>query len=188
MRADAKRNFEHLISVARDAIAEHGAEASLRDIARRAGVGLATLYRHFPTREALLDILLRTDLDALTLQADALLDAPSPDAALVEWFGDALHFTRTYAGAVALMAAALDDEGSALHASCVRVRAAGAELLRKAQSVGTARADIDGTELFALMAALAWIGDQPALTAHTERLSAIVLDGILPFRAAPATG
>ena len=68
MRADARKNYSHVLSVARDVIAEHGVNASMRDIARRAGVGLATLLRHFPTREALYEALLCTNLDALTLE------------------------------------------------------------------------------------------------------------------------
>ena len=68
MRADARKNYDHLLEVARENVAEHGADASLRDIARRAGVGLGTLYRHFPTREALLEALLRTSFDELTAQ------------------------------------------------------------------------------------------------------------------------
>ena len=72
MRADARKNRDHLLEVARDVVNEQGAEASLRDIARRAGVGLGTLYRHFPRREALLEALLRTRFDALTTRAREL--------------------------------------------------------------------------------------------------------------------
>ena len=69
MRADARKNYDHLIAAAREVVSEHGAEASLRDVARRAGVGQSTLQRHFPTREALLEALLRTRFDALTGRA-----------------------------------------------------------------------------------------------------------------------
>ena len=72
MRADARKNYSHLLAVARDVVTEHGADASMRDIARRANVGLATLFRHFPTREALFEALLRTNADALTQQAAEL--------------------------------------------------------------------------------------------------------------------
>ena len=61
MRADARKNYSHLLAVARDVVTEHGVDASMRDIARRANVGLATLFRHFPTREALFEALLRTN-------------------------------------------------------------------------------------------------------------------------------
>ena len=69
MRADAKKNYDRLLLVGREVVTEQGAEASLRDVARRADVGLGTLYRHFPTREALLEALLRTNVDELAAQA-----------------------------------------------------------------------------------------------------------------------
>lgn len=78
MRADARKNRDHLLAVAGTAITEQGVDVSLRDIARRADVGLATLLRHFPTREALLDALLRTSFDELTAEADALDTSDSP--------------------------------------------------------------------------------------------------------------
>src|SRR6202521_5213590 len=72
MRADARKNYSHILEVARDLVTKHGADASMRDIARRANVGLTTLFRHFPTREALFDALLRTNLEALTQKAGKL--------------------------------------------------------------------------------------------------------------------
>jgi AcrR family transcriptional regulator len=182
MRADAKKNYEHLLAVAREAVAEHGAEASLRDIARRADVGLGTLYRHFPTREALLEALLSASLDALTRQAGDLEGATDPGAALQSWFGDALAFTRTYNGVVTMMAEALEDEASALHASCSKVREAGARLLKRAQDAGAARTDINGTDLFALMGALAWTSEQPAFAKRTDHLAEIMTRAICGAR------
>ena len=73
MRADAKRNYDRVVEIAGDVVAEQGADASLRDIARRADVGLATLLRHFPTREALLEALLRTKFDALAAPPACIL-------------------------------------------------------------------------------------------------------------------
>ena len=72
MRSDAKKNYEHLLAIARTVVTEQGSDASLRDVARRAGVGLGTLYRHFPTRDALLEALLRTGFDGLTARAGKL--------------------------------------------------------------------------------------------------------------------
>jgi len=83
MRADAKKNYEHILAVASVVVTEHGVDASLRDIARRAGVGLGTLYRHFPTREALLEALLRASFDEFTTKARELETVSSPDDALV---------------------------------------------------------------------------------------------------------
>ena len=183
MRADAKKNYDHLLAVARDVVKEQGADASLRDVARRADVGLGTLYRHFPTREALLEALLRTGLDDMTAQASELEGSSAPDEALVTWLRDAVAFTRNYHGITALMVAALDDPESALHASCVTVRAAGTRLLARAQAEGKARSDIDGTELFALIAALAWLGDQPSIAPRADHLFEIITSAILTNRA-----
>ncbi len=182
MRADARKNYDHLLDVARAAICEHGAETSLREIARRAEVGLATLYRHFPTREALLDTLLRTNLDELTNRAGELQISSDPAMALASWFRDGLAFTRTYSDVVALMAAALQDPTSALHGSCSKVRSAGARLLERAQAEGSAPRDMDGTDLFALMGALAWVGDQSAFASRADKLANILMNGILVSR------
>lgn len=179
MRADARKNRDHLLAVAGTAIAEQGVDVALRDIARRADVGLATLLRHFPTREALLDALLRTGFDELTAKACALETSNAPGDALVSWLRDGVAWTTRYRGATTLMAAAIADTESALHASCVALRAAGARLLTRAQAAGVARSDIDGADLFALIAMLAWLGDQPALAPRADRLFDVVSDAVL---------
>ncbi|TCL03202.1 TetR/AcrR family transcriptional regulator [Sodalis ligni] len=182
MRADAKKNYSHLLAVARDAVAEHGADVSMRDIARRADVGLATLFRHFPTREALFDALLRTNLDALTHKASELETSNPPDEALVSWFREGVTFVQSYSGVVALMASAHADPESALYATCAAVHSAGARLLFRAQAEGTARADMDGTDLFALMSALAWIADQPGFAPRADHLFHMIANTILTNR------
>ncbi|WP_413724137.1 TetR/AcrR family transcriptional regulator [Sodalis sp. RH16] len=182
MRADAKKNYSHLLAVARDAVAEHGADVSMRDIARRADVGLATLFRHFPTREALFDALLRTNLDALTHKASELETSNPPDEALVSWFREGVTFVQSYSGVVALMASAHADPESALYATCAAVHSAGARLLFRAQTEGTARADMDGTDLFALMSALAWIADQSGFAPRADHLFHMIANTILTNR------
>ncbi|MFD6936647.1 TetR/AcrR family transcriptional regulator [Streptomyces goshikiensis] len=179
MRADARKNRDHLLAVAGAAIAEQGVEVSLRDIARRAEVGLATLLRHFPTREALLEALLRTSFDELTGRAREFETSSSPEDALVRWLHDCVVWTTEYRGVTVLMAAAIEDTESALHASCVTLRAAGARLLVRAQEAGTARGDIDGADVFALVAMLAWLGDQPSLAPRADRLFGVVASAIL---------
>jgi AcrR family transcriptional regulator len=180
MRADARKNYLHLLTVARAAITEQGAEASLRDIARKAGVGLATLYRHFPTREALLEALLRTTLDELTQKAADLGTSESPHEALAMWLREAVAFVQGYNGVVSVMAAALADDSSALHASCSNLRSAGGRLLQRAQSEGAAREDLDGVDLFALIGALGWLGDQPAFASRADHLLGVITAAILP--------
>jgi AcrR family transcriptional regulator len=185
MRADAKKNYDQLLAVARHIVAEQGADASLRDVARQAGVGLGTLYRHFPTREALLEALLRTSFDALAQRANALEGWDDAGDALVTWLQEAVAMTHTYSGAITLMVAAISDEESALHTSCVGLRAAGTQLLRRAQAEGAARSDMDGNDLFALVSALAWLADQPPLVPRAEHLFTIIASAILTHRHAP---
>ncbi len=183
MRADARKNYDHLLAVARDVIAEQGADASLRDVARRAGVGHGTLHRHFPTREALLEVLLRASFDELTATADMLATSGSPDQALVSWLREAVAITRDYSGVIASMMAAIAEPNSALHASCVTVRAAGTRLLARAQAESMARTDINGADLFALVGALAWLGDQPSLARRADHLFGVIASAILTNRA-----
>lgn len=183
MRADAMKNYEHILTVANVVVTEQGAEASLRDIARRAEVGLGTLYRHFPTREALLEALLRTGFDEFTAKARELETVSSPDVALVSWLRDVVAFTGNYQGVVAAMMAAMDDTKSALHTSCVAVRTAGAQLLTRAQAEGLARTDMDGDDLFSLASALAWLGDQPSSAPRAEHHFNIIASAILTNRA-----
>jgi AcrR family transcriptional regulator len=182
MRADARKNYSHLLAVARDVVAEHGADASMREIARRAGVGLATLFRHFPTREALFEALLRTNLDALTQKASELETSNPPDEALVSWFREVVAFVHSYSGVVALMASAHADPDSALYASSTAVHSASARLLLRAQAEGTAHADMDGVDLFALMSALGWLVDQPSFAPRADHLFHIIASAILTKR------
>jgi AcrR family transcriptional regulator len=182
MRADARKNYSHLLEVAREVVTEHGAEASMRDIARRADVGLATLFRHFPTREALFEALLRTRLDALTQKAGEVEKSSPPDEALVSWLREGVAFVHSYSGVVALMASAHNDPDSALYASCATVHSAGARLLRRAQAEGTARADMDGEDLFALMSALGWLAGQASFAPRADHLFDLIAGAMLTNR------
>jgi AcrR family transcriptional regulator len=182
MRADAKKNYDHLLAVAREVVVEQGADASLRDLARRAGVGLGTLYRHFPSREALLEALLRESFDELADQAIELEKSSSARDALLTWVRDCVAFSHEYRGVTSMMMAAIEESESALHASCVTMRAAGTRLLSRAQEEGMARSDIDGTDLFALISALAWLGDQPSLVPRADHLLRVISSSILTGR------
>lgn len=179
MRADAQKNYDHVLTVARDVFTEQGADASLRDVARKAEVGLGTLYRHFPTREALFEALLRTNFNALTIRAGELEVVDPADDALVLWLGEIVAFARSLRGVIAVMVAAIEEPESALHASCITMKASGARLLSRAQNAGMARGDMDGADLFALVGALTWINDQPALAARADHLFDIISGAIL---------
>ncbi|GAA2793199.1 TetR/AcrR family transcriptional regulator [Nonomuraea dietziae] len=134
MRADARRNYERLLAAAATVFAEHGVDASLEDIARRAGVANGTLYGHFPTRQALLEALLRDRMDALTATARDLLDHPSAHEALVIWARAAMAHTTTYRGLVTALMRSIKDESSELHAACRAVLVGGEQLLTRAQA------------------------------------------------------
>lgn len=179
MRADARKNYDLLLEVARELVAEQGAEASLRDVARKAGVGIGTLYRHFATREVLLEALLRDSFDRLTARAAELETDGAADRALVSWLRDMIALTHSHRGVIASMTAAIADPESALHVSCVSLRGSGARLLARAQAEGKARADLTGTDLLALVSALAWLNDQPPFAARVDYLFDLVASAIL---------
>ena len=178
MRADARKNYDQILGVAADLLSASGGDASLRDIARTAGVGLGTMHRHFPTREVLLEALLRASFDDLGAKAMVLERADASDTALAEWLREVVAVARNYGGAIKAMVAAIEDERSALHASCVAMKAAGARLLTRAQADGRARRDMDGADLFAIVGAISWIGEQPAIAVRTDRILTIILDGV----------
>jgi AcrR family transcriptional regulator len=178
-RADAQRNRARLLDAARAVVTEQGTQASLREVARRADVGLGTLYRHFPTRDALLEALLREMYDELAERARTLEATRPPEPALREWLGEFLVGSTTYRGLGAAMVATLDDETSPLHASCSAMRAAAAGLLERAQTAGLVRADVDRTDLFALVSAIGWLGEEaPSLASRGAHLFDLVMDAI----------
>jgi AcrR family transcriptional regulator len=179
MRADARKNYDRLLDVGRVVVTEQGAEASLRDVARRADVGLGTLYRHFPTREALLEALLRTNVDELTAQAADRETSLPPEDALVSWLRDCVALTHEYRGVAPLLTAAMEDTESALYDSCLSLHDAGTRALERAQTAGVARSDIDGTDLFAMVAALAWLHDQPSLAPRADHLFDVISSSVL---------
>ncbi|WP_342632945.1 helix-turn-helix domain-containing protein [Streptosporangium roseum] len=175
-RKDARRNYERLLTAARTAFTEHGVGASLNDIARTAGVGNVTLYRHFPTRQALLEALLGESLRGLNARSDELLASPSPHQALATWLTAAVEHAMAYRGLVDALVDSLADPASELHATCQAVKAAGAQLLARAQHAGTIRPDIDASALFSLIASVAWAAERTP--AHHDRLLAVMLDGL----------
>src|SRR3954471_15202336 len=104
-RADARRNYDKLVAAATEAFTEHGTDASLEDIARRAGVGIGTLYRHFPNRTALMGAVFQGEMNALLTRSRELAKAPQPCTALVDWLRAIVQHASTYRGlAQALMA------------------------------------------------------------------------------------
>jgi AcrR family transcriptional regulator len=178
MRADARRNYDRLLAAASTAFAEHGADASLEEVARQAGVGIGTLYRHFPTRAALLEASYLVQLDALCDRATALLGAPDPGAALVTWlYAFAEHNVRSR-GLKEILAAAVREEGSPLSSCKTMLREAVGALLHRAQEAGTIRADVTPNELMRLVHAVFLTAELTDDTGQTDRLLSLLLDGM----------
>jgi len=103
----------------------------------------------------------------------------SPGDAVVVWLRDFMAYPRNYHNVVTLVMAAVGDAESALHTSCLTMRAAGTRLLERAQAEGLARADLDGPDLFALAGALAWLGEQPTLGPRADHLFDVIASAIL---------
>jgi AcrR family transcriptional regulator len=179
LRADGRRSHQELLAAARETFAEHGTDASLREVARRAGVNIATLYRHFPTREALLQALLRHAFDTLRARAAELLTAPDPGRALVTWIGELTVASARYDGLPASVMGALNDPSSTLHASCADLRATASDLLARAQKSGQIRADLKAGELLATAYAMAWAAGQAARAGNVEnRFLELLIEGL----------
>ncbi|WP_329126112.1 TetR/AcrR family transcriptional regulator [Streptomyces sp. NBC_01465] len=174
-RADARRNFDALLAAAREAFAEQGADASLEDIARRAGVGIGTLYRNFPTRRHLFETVYAEEVDALCVLADELADRPAWEA-LTTWIDRFVEYTVTKRA----VREGLNGE-SGIFVSCrVSMMAAGAPLLRRAQESGEARRDVDFDDLLRMISGIA--ATVFPTTEQRDRVVGIALDGVRAAR------
>jgi AcrR family transcriptional regulator len=174
-RADARRNYDKVIAAAREAFAEGGTSTSLEEIARRAEVGIGTLYRNFPNRQALLEAVYVGELDGLCRAADELEDLEPWDA-LVGWLR---RFVGYMATKQALAHELLDymDREAPLFKSCrTMMYEAGEPLLERAQAAGTVRPDIGLSDVIQMVGGIAKI--QGAETAQIERILDIALDGL----------
>ncbi|RFC71259.1 TetR/AcrR family transcriptional regulator [Streptomyces sp. AcE210] len=177
-RADARRNFDALLAAARDAFAEKGAEASLEDIARQAGVGIGTLYRNFPTRGHLFETVYAEEVDALCRLADDLADAPPWDG-LATWLRRFVDYTVTKRA----IRDALSGE-SDIFVACRRAMLdAGEPLLLRAQAAGEVRSDMSFDDLLRLISGVT--GAAYVDTEQRDRVFGITLDGM---RTRPAPG
>jgi AcrR family transcriptional regulator len=179
MRADARRNYERLLSQARKAFAEHGTGASLEDVARGAGVGIGTLYRHFPNRFALVSAVFEEAVNDLLARSRALLDAPQSCSALVTWLREIITHAGEYRGLSRALMSASQDESSALARCSTPMREAGQALLDRAQRAGAVRQDVSITDLLQLTNAIALAAEEtPADPDLADRLLRLTLRGI----------
>ncbi len=178
LRADARRNRQRLLDVADAAFRADGVSASMEDIARRAGVGVGTLYRHFPTREALILVLVADDLERLASLAEELLREERPDA-VGDWLRELIAHNLTYRGLAESIRAA-SDPATPLGAACHRLHGAGAALVRHGQEAGEIRDDVEPVDPIALAEAISWAVESDPDRHRLDRLVEILLDGLRP--------
>jgi AcrR family transcriptional regulator len=174
-RKDAARNYDALITAAREAFAEHGAEASLEDVARRAGVGIGTLYRNFPTRRHLFESVYADEVNALCRVAEEVADL-EPWEALTTWldrFADYMVTKRA-------VREALNDESEIFTACRESLYAAGGPLFERAQRTGAARTDMTFFDLLRMVSGItATAFDDDA---QRDRVLSVALDGVRAAR------
>ncbi|MFI1480244.1 TetR/AcrR family transcriptional regulator [Streptomyces sp. NPDC020747] len=174
-RKDAARNYDALIAAAREAFAEHGADASLEDVARRAGVGIGTLYRNFPTRRHLFESVYADEVNALCQVAEEVTDL-EPWEALTTWldrFADYMVTKRA-------VREALNDESEIFTACRDSMYAAGGPLFERAQRTGTARTDMNFFDLLRMVSGItATTFDDDA---QRDRILSVALDGVRTAR------
>ena len=182
MRADARRNYDRLLSAALAAFAEHGADdASLEEIARRAGVGIGTLYRHFPTRQALLEAVYRDQVEALRARADELRESDSPADALAAWLRALVAFSSTKHSLTTALLETLGKDSDLLSACSMVICGAADTLLTRAQQAGVVRADADPLDVIRLVHAVNIATQRgPTDPGQTDRLLGLILDGLRP--------
>jgi AcrR family transcriptional regulator len=174
-RADARRNYEKVLAAAREAFREGGESTSLEEIARRAEVGIGTLYRHFPTRQALIEAVYADEVEALCRSA-AELDGEDAWEALSQWFERFIAYLATKRVLAEELLNYMDKDAPLFQACRVSMYDAGEPLLKRAQQAGVVRSDVEFGEILQLVMGIGKIpsGDP----AQIERMLRIALDGL----------
>ncbi|MCU4183547.1 TetR/AcrR family transcriptional regulator [Acidiferrimicrobium sp. IK] len=185
MRADARRNYDALLAAAEEAFAAHGSEASLDEIAKGAGVGIGTLYRHFPTRQDLLEAVYLRRVDDLRAEAETLLSSPDPDGAFAEWLRKQMVFGRKgRCMAASVMASVMDkkmQEGTDLNLAVAEMKGSGQALLQRAQAAGRIRRDVALTDILRMVHGILMVNEQQADSdATSKRMLDVVIAGLRP--------
>jgi AcrR family transcriptional regulator len=178
MRADARRNYERLVGAAREVFAESGGDASMDAIAKHAGVGVGTLYRHFPKRINIVEAVYRTDVDELVAAAERLVEEPDPWAAVVGWLQAFVRYAQTKRTLINELHEAFEKNPQLRLASRERIEGALAIVLHRAQQAGVARTDVDESDLIQLLSSICM---SATVTAdQSERLLGMIEDGLRP--------
>jgi AcrR family transcriptional regulator len=188
-RADARRNRELLLEAASAAFAERGTDASLEEIARSAGVGIGTLYRHFPTRDALMAEVFRRNVDELCDGAEGLLAELPPDEALCEWMQRFVRYVAVKKGLATHLKSVISADSELFTYSHGRVTSTFEGLLKAATDAGSIRADVTADDLLHALSGICMVVSGEDTQQQGCRMSQLLMDG-LRYRpaAAAATG
>lgn len=178
MRSDVQRNRERLLDAAKDVLGQGGPDASLEAVARRAGLGIGTLYRHFPTREALYEAVYRRDVDELVTLADRWASEHEPVEALRLWLRAAVGLVATKKGMIAALALTADTTSAISARVATRLTATADTLLATAVTAGRLRADLPGEDLFLSLVGLCLIRDQPGWQDGAMKMIDVMIDGL----------
>jgi AcrR family transcriptional regulator len=176
MRADAQRSRTRLLAAATAAFAEKGADAPLEDIARRAGVGIGTLYRHFPTRLDLQAAVFRSQVNSVCARAQDLLESATPEQAFAGWIRALAGYLVTKRGLSHALISALGKDSELISSCWVAMRDTADRLLVRAQEAGVVRADITAMDVMRLVHGIAVSTEQAPEQA--DRLLSLMLDGL----------
>lgn len=177
-RADAVRNRERVLEAAKAVFSAGGPEASLEAVARRAGVGIGTLYRHFPTREALFEAVYRREVQQLSELAEQLKAEADPVEALRRWLRSNVEFVATKKGMSAALALTVQGSSELRAHASERLTQSVAALLERAVAAGRIRADISPEDLLRALIGMCYMHDQPGWQASVLRLLDVFVDGL----------
>jgi AcrR family transcriptional regulator len=178
-RADAQRNRERVLEAAKIVFSAGGPDASLEAVAREAGVGIGTLYRHFPTREALYEAVYRREVEQLSELAEELKNDGAPVEALRRWLRANVEFVATKKGMAAALALAAGGASSELTAfSFERLTKAVGALLHRAAASGEVRTDVSPEDLLRTLVGMCLLHDQPGWQAGVIRMLDVLVDGL----------
>jgi AcrR family transcriptional regulator len=178
MRADAVRNRDRLLDAAVRAFAHAGPDATLDAIAKEAGVGIGTLYRHFPTREALVEAAYRNELARLCDAAPELLAAEAPDQALRTWMDRFVDYMTTKRGMADALRAVIASGGNPYAHSRDRLIEAITGLITAGRDAGAIRPDVDPADALAALSGISLAAGEPAQREQASRLLDLLIDGL----------
>ena len=180
MRADARRNYDKIVATARVVFTERGTDCSLDEIAKRAGVGPGTLYRHFPTREALVDALMRDWAERVTSDAEAAVAADLPAReTLRTWFENFVDHITLHRGAAMKLCAAMDDPSSPIYGKCQIMGEANRLVIDHLDERGELRPGVDPRNVMRLVSGIASVADQSRVPIDARPMLDVVIDGIV---------